>query len=337
MKKLKTLVMFDSAGSPPANQDFTEEFKKEDWLTEARVIETLKQLGHQVRTLGVYDNLTLILKELYRHKPDVVFNLTEVFSGKVHLDKNIPAIFELADLPYTGCGPVGLVICNNKALTKKILTFHRIKVPNFRIFRKGRKVWHPKNLRFPLIVKPLQEEASTGIAQASFVENEKDLHVRVRFIHEQFNMPALAEEYIDGRELYASVLGNNRLRIFPLREMKFSEVPEDEPKLATYKAKWDTKYRKKWGITNVSAGRLPDGVPEKISQICKKAYRVLLMDGYGRFDLRLTPKGEIYIIEANGNPSLSIDDEFAESAKKADLSYDKLLQNILTLAFQRER
>ncbi len=336
MSKLKILVVFDSAGTPPRDQDFTEEFKTEDWLTEAGVIKSLEQLGHVVSTLGVYDDITLVSTALAENKPDVVFNLTEVFHGKAYLDKNLPAFYELEKIPYTGCGPVAMTICNNKALTKKILTYHRIKTPNFHIFYRGKRIWHPKKLKFPLMVKPVQEEASTGIAQASFVENEKDLADRVTFVHEKFDMPALAEEYIDGRELYASIIGKKQLHIFPLREMKFDEVPEDEPKLATYKAKWDKKYRRKWGIKNEFAGRLPNGTSKRIESICKRAYRALLLDGYGRFDLRLTSEGEIYIIEANANPALTIDDEFAESAKKEGLSYDKLLQKILNLAFQRQ-
>ncbi len=335
MKKLKVLVIFDSAGTPPEDQDFTEEFKKEDWFTEAAVVETLEHMGHEVRTLGIFDDIKLLLDEVTGKRPDVVFNLTEIFLGKASMDKSIPSFLELMEIPYTGCGPECLMICNNKGLTKKILTYHRIKVPGFRVFHKGKRIWHPRKLRFPLMVKPAREEASMGIARASFVENEKDLRERVQFIHERFDMAAIAEEYIDGRELYVSVLGNKRLRTFPIREMKFTQVPDDEPKLATYKAKWDGKYRKRWGIKNEFAGRLPTGIPEKILHVCKRAYRALMIDSYGRFDLRLTPEGEVFILEANANPELAMGDEFAEAAEKAGLSYDKLLKNILNIAFKK--
>ncbi|MFQ5953324.1 MAG: hypothetical protein ACE5JK_08015 [Candidatus Omnitrophota bacterium] len=336
MNKLKVLVLFDSAGTPPQDQDFSEEFKKEEWFTEAAVVEALKVLGHEVRTLGIYDDVNLVLQEVSEHKPDIVFNLTEVFLGKASFDKNIPSVLELLEIPFTGCGPDALMICNNKALTKKILTYHRIKVPGFRIFHKGKRIWHPKKLKFPLLVKPLQEEASTGIAQASFVENEKDLSERIKFTHERFNMDAIVEEYIDGRELYVSVLGHKRLRIFPPREMKFTQVPEDGPKLATYKAKFDKGYRDKWGIKDEFAGRLPNGIPEKISNVCKRAYRALMMDGYGRFDIRLTPEGGVFIIEANANPELAKGEAFAASAEKLGFAYDKLIRKILSLAFQKE-
>jgi D-alanine-D-alanine ligase len=336
MKKLNVLVLFDSAGTPPGDQDFSKEFQSEDWFTEAAVSETLKMMGHNVRILGIYDDIELVLREVKEHKPDIVFNLTEVFLGKAYFDKNIPALMELLELPYTGCGPSGMMICNNKILTKKILTYHRIKVPSFHIFHKDKRVWHPKKLKFPLMVKPAREEASTGIAQASFVESEKDLKERIGFIHERYNMPAIAEEYIDGRELYVSILGHRRLRVFPIREMKFTQVPDDGPKLATYKAKWDKKYRKKWGIKDEFAGRLPDGIPEKIFNICKRAYRALMIDGYGRFDVRLTPSGEVFILEANANPELAQGEAFAESAEKAGIGYDKLLQKIISIALQRE-
>jgi len=335
MKKLKVLILFDSAGPPPKDQDFSEEFKTEDWNTEASICGALKEMGHQVSTLGIYDDIGLLLSRVEEDKPDVVFNLTEIFMGKAHLDKNIPSSLELLGIPYTGCSPIGLMICNNKALTKKILTYHRIKIPGFHIFHQGKKIWRPKRLNFPIMVKPVQEEASTGIAQASFVENEKDMKERIQFIHEKFNMEAIAEEYIDGRELYMSVLGQKRLKTFPLREMKFMQVPDDEPKLATYKAKWDKKYRKKWGIKNEFAGRLPDGVTEKVMKTCKRAYRALLIDGYGRFDLRLNSKGEIFILEANANPSLDKEDEFAESAQKSGMDYKTLIQNLLKQAFKR--
>jgi D-alanine-D-alanine ligase len=333
MKK-KTLVLFDSAGTPPQDQDFSKEFNSEEWATEANVVEALEALGHEVRILGIYDDIKILLKEIEENRPDVVFNLTEVFLGKAYMDKNIPSLLELTGVPYTGCGPIGLMVCNNKVLTKKILTYHRIKVPGFRIFHKDKRIWLPKKLQFPLLVKPVQEEASTGIAQASFVENEKDLEERIKFTHERFNMDAIAEEYIDGRELYVSILGNRRLKTFSLREMKFTQVPDDEPKLATYKAKWDKKYREKWGIKNEFAGRLPNGISEKITRICKRAYRSLMIEGYGRFDLRVTSKGDIFILEANANPMLAQDDEFAESAKKAGVEYNKLIQKILDLAFE---
>ncbi len=338
-KRLEVLVIFDTAGTPPEDQDYSKELKSEDedWYTEIDVIDNLKQLGHNVRMLGVYDDVNLIVDEIRNNRPDIVFNLTEIFLEKTHFDKNVVALLELMEVPHTGCGTEGLTVCGDKAMSKKILTYHRIKVPRFHVFHKGKRIWHPKRIRLPAIIKPLREHASTGISQASHVENEQDFCNRVKFIHESFNMDAIAEEYIDGRELYASVLGNNRLKVFPLREVKFTEVPDDEPKIATYKAKWDEKYREKWGIKNVLAGRLPNGVEKKITNICKKAYKALRIRGYGRFDLRLTPQNEVFILEANPNPILRKDEDFAQSAEKGGLPYKDLINKILQLALSDVR
>lgn len=336
-RKLNVLVLFDSAGTPPDNQDFSQELKSEheDWLTEIDVIDALKQLGHNVRILGIYDDVRLILDEIKKNRPDVVFNLTEVFLGKAYFDKNVVSLLEMMEVPYTGCGAEGLTVCNDKAMSKKILTFHRIKVPRFHVFRRGKRIWRPKRIRLPAIIKPLREHASTGIALASYVENEPDFCSRIKFVHESMNMDSIAEEYIDGRELYASVLGNQRLRTFSLREVKFTQTPDDEPKIATYKAKWDEKYREKWGIKNVFAGRLPDGIENKIANICKRAYRVLRIQGYGRLDLRLTPGNEVFVLEANPNPILRMDEDFAQSAEKGGVPYKDLINKILQLALKR--
>ena len=241
----------------------------------------------------------------------------------------------MLQVPYTGVSPSNLLVCNNKALSKKILTFHKIKVPDFQTFHKNHRVGLPKALKPPLIVKPLCEEASRGISRASVADNEKSFIKRVNFIHKSMNMDAIAEEYIEGRELYISVLGNRRIKILPPREMTFGQFPEDEPRIGTYKAKWDDAYRKRWDIKNVFAERLPDGVDKKIEDICKRAYRALNIQCCARFDIRITPDSDIYVLEVNGNPCLSRYDEVARSAEKSGISYNQLIKKIITLAFQR--
>ena len=331
-KKLKVLALFDTAGTPPADQDFSRELQTADWKAEANVIDALKRLGHEVRTLGVFDEPGLILDEVKAHAPDVVFNLTEHFHNRSAYDQNVASLLEMLGVRYTGSGPTGLTLCKNKGMTKEILAYHRIRFPAYAIFPPGATVRKPKRLSFPLFIKPLQEEASYGISQDSFVENDQAFEERVRFIHERMNQEALAEEYIDGRELYVSILGNRRLQVFPLREVIFSEIPEGRPRFSTFKAKWDNAYRQRWGIQNIFAEPLPEGMAERIAQICKKVYRVLRIQGYGRIDLRISPDGDIVILEANPNPNLADDDEFAQSALKAGLSYDGLIQRILGLA-----
>src|SRR5215472_10449079 len=292
--KYKVLVLFDTAGTPPADQDFTKELKTDDWAAEAHVITALRKLGHEVRTIGVWDEPGMIIDEIKTNPPDVVFNLTEHF--------------------------------------KELLAYHKIRVPNFAMFSPGSTIKRPKRLKFPLFIKPVKEEGSVGISLDSFVDNDTAFEERIRFIHERLNQEALAEEFIEGRELYVSILGTDRLRVFPYREVIFAEVPEGQPKFSTFKAKWDDAYRKRWGIQNVFAEALPNGTSQRIAKICRAVYRALRIRGYGRIDLRVTPEGEIVILEANPNPNLDRKDEFAQSAMKVGLSYTRMIQRILTLA-----
>ena len=176
-----------------------------------------------------------------------------------------------------------------------------------------------------------------GISQASFVENDEQFKDRVQFIHEKLDNDVIAEEYIEGCELYVSVLGNLRLQVFPIRELVFREVPPDEPKIATYKAKWDEEYRKRWGLQNQFADALDPAVVSKIEQTCKRIYRLLTIDGYARFDLRLTAKNEISFIEANPNPMLAADEDFAQSALKANMTYPQLIDRIIRLGMNAVR
>lgn len=334
-KKLKVLLLLSSPYNNPRGYDYKEEFADPDNMyTENDVYEALTAIGHDVSILGLHNTLTPLLEEIAQNRPDVIFNLVEVFNDRSHFEKNMAALLEMIGIPYTGATSDNIFICNNKGLSKKILAFHRIKVPRFYIFHRGRKVWLPKKLRPPVIIKPLCEEASRGISQASIADTEEAFVERVRFIHENMGMDAIVEQYVDGRELYVTVIGNKRLTVLPPREMKFGDLPEDA-RIATYKAKWDDKYRDRWGIKSVSAGKLANGVEEEIDDICKRAYRALDIRSYVRFDIRLTPEGKVYIIEANANPCIAKMDEVAQSASKIDIPYDRLIKKILELAFQR--
>jgi D-alanine-D-alanine ligase len=334
-KKLKVLLLFDSPYSTPRGYDFRNEFKEIDWDTEYDLFRALNECGYEVSLLGLYNDIGVLLEEIKEFKPDVVFNLAEVFNQKTYLDKNVTSFLEMLGLTYTGASPASLFICNNKALTKEILSFHKIKIPHFHTLYRKRRVWFSKRLKLPVIVKPLREEASRGISQASIVDNESAFIERINFIHQRMDADAIAEEYIDGRELYVSILGNKRIRVLPFREMKFGQVPEDEPRIATYKAKWDDNYRKRWGIKSVFAGKLPNGVDKKIENVCKRAYRALNIQCYARFDIRVTPQGDVYIIEANANPCLARCDEIAQAAERVNISYNRLIKKIITLAFKR--
>ncbi|MDD5584764.1 MAG: ATP-grasp domain-containing protein [Candidatus Omnitrophica bacterium] len=331
-KKLKVLLAFDSPYATARGYDFSKEFEDPDWNTEKDVHRALCENGHEVRLLGLYNDISVLLEEIKECKPDIVFNLAEVFKDKTYFDKNIVALLEMLEVPYTGATLAGLLLCGDKALTKKILTFHRIKVPNFQVFYRARHIRLLHRLKLPVVVKPLQEEASRGISQASVADSEAALIERVKFIQESMGMDVIAEEYIEGRELYVSIIGNSRIRILPFREIKFGQFPQDEPRIATYKAKWDDEYRKKWEIKNAFAGRLSEGLDVKIEALCKRAYRALNLQDYARFDIRVTAQGNVYILEVNANPCLANDDEIAQSAQKAGISYNALIQKIVDLA-----
>lgn len=331
----KVLLLFDSPYLVKRGYDFKQEFSDFDWDTEREVYRTLIKSGYQVRILGLYNDISLLLEEIAEFKPDVIFNLVEVFDQKSHLDKNVASVLEMLQIPYTGASPRSLLVCCDKGLTKTILNFHKIKVPRFYTFYRKRKVWLPKRIKSPLIVKPLSDEASRGLSQASIVEDEKALVERVRFIHDSIGDDAIIEEYIEGREFYVSVIGTHRLKVLPLRELTFGKLSEDEPKIATYRAKWDYDYRKRWQLKNVFANNLSSDLRKKIEKVCKRAYRVLNMKSYARFDIRVTKEGEIYILEANANPSLDPDDELAESAKKFGIGYQDLIKKIIKFSIRR--
>ncbi|TMQ01973.1 MAG: ATP-grasp domain-containing protein [Verrucomicrobia bacterium] len=329
--KLKILALFDAIAPTTLDQDLSAELKTEDWKTEANVLAALRELDHDTDHLAIFDDLDLLRQKLQGFGPDVIFNLADQFKNNRAFDQNIVSFLEMHGVPFTGCGSTGLTLCKHKGISKKILGYHRIRVPEFVTIARGKRIARPKRLRFPILVKPLKEEASYGIAQASFVENDEQFRERVQFIHEKCDNDVIAEEYIEGRELYVSILGNHRLQVFPIRELVFKEVPPDEPKIATYKAKWDEEYRKRWGLLNRFAEGLEPDVASRIEQTCKRIYRLLTIDGYARLDLRLTPDNEVYFIEANPNPILAQDEDYAQSALKANVPYPQLIDRIIRL------
>ncbi len=266
--------------------------------------------------------------------PDVAFNLLEEFDGVGVYDAHVASYLEAIRLHYTGSNPRGLMIAHDKALSKMILRYHRIRVPNFAVFPLDRKVRRPKRLGFPLLVKSLTEEGSVGISQASIVYDDAKLTDRVEFVHRHLGTDAIAEEYIDGRELYVGVIGNDRLQTMPTWELLFPKLREDAPRIATGKIKWDYKYQKKIGLFSAAAKDLPEGVDARLSRLAKRIFRALNLSGYARMDLRLTPEGKAYLIEANPNPQLAYGEDFAEAAHAASLPYDVLLQKIINLGLR---
>ncbi|HLK49444.1 MAG TPA: ATP-grasp domain-containing protein [Bryobacteraceae bacterium] len=330
---MKVLVLFDLAHSAGPEEVFSPEtLRQADKPTESDVMAALQRLGHEVETLAVFDNVTAIIEKLKTFAPEVVFNLSESFYHDRAHEPNITALLDLMKVRYTGSGSDALLLCKDKALAKKVLAFHRVRLPHFVVSHRAHPLRRLRRFKYPAFVKPVCEDASDGICRASFTKDEKETIERARFIHGKFNTDALIEEYIDGRELYVSVLGNHRLAVFPPREIFFQQVPEDVPKFATFHAKWNDSYREKWGIRNGPAAPLPEGLQDHLTDLARKVYRLLKIRGFGRIDVRLTPTGEVYVIEANPNPCLAQDEDFAQSACMAGMSYDVLIQEILNTA-----
>ena len=305
-----------------------------DWKTEFDVTVTLREMGHEVRCLGLGGDLTPLREAIDDLEPHIAFNLLEGFDDIPALDQNVVAYLEMKKLPYTGCCARGLVLGRDKVLAKKLLSYHRIAVPDFLLVRRGRTPRRPRRLDFPLIVKSATLDASVGISQASVVEDDERLAERVRFIHEKIGTDALVESYIDGRELYVGILGNRRIAAFPVWELNFSKMPEETRRIATERLKWSISYQKRHGIMTGPALDMDDGQGERIQKICKRVFRILGLNGYARIDLRLSPDGRVYVIEANPNPQLAYGEDFAESAEKAGVGYEDLLQRIVNLGLR---
>jgi D-alanine-D-alanine ligase len=315
---------------PPAGATQVEAATAE-WKTEYDVVTGLGEIGHEVQPLCVNDDLGVIGKAVEDLHPHIVFNLLDSFHNVSQFEQNVVSYLELLRVPYTGSNPRGLLLAKDKGLSKRLMAYHRIPMPEFLVVKQGQKVHLPKDLSFPLIVKSLTEEASLGISQASVVDDDAKLRERVTFIHEHIGTDALVERFIEGRELYVGVLGNERLQTLPVWELLFTNMPEDTHHIATERVKWSRKYQEKYGIKSDELTNIPDGACQQIQDLCKRVYRSLELSGYGRVDLRLDKEGKVYVLEANPNPQIAADEDFAESAKRAGLTYNSLLQRILSL------
>lgn len=333
MKKLRVLLLTDTGQVPP--EDYSgKDYTLEEWKTEYDVLTALQDLGHEVKTLGVVRDLDAI-EEVHRDwRPHIAFNMLEDVYGVIPYDHNMVAFLELLGMAYTGCNPLGLLLSRDKSLTKKLLTYHKIRVPKFIVCRRGRAVRRPRRLEFPLIVKPVIVDASYGISLQSITHDDQSLAERVAFIHAKFESDAIVEQFIPGREFYVGVLGNRRLEVFPPWELLVEGRPEGAPLLATHKLKWDMAYQKKLSVKTTAAKDLPDELAARINRISRRVYRVLNMSGYARLDFRLDEQCRAYLLEANANPQLAYGEDFADSAEHTGMSYEKLIQRILSLGLR---
>jgi D-alanine-D-alanine ligase len=334
-KKLRVIVLVREDLVPPESLEGLSPKKVELIKTEYDVVSTLRAMGHEVLPLGISNELGVIRPAIEDHKPHIAFNLLEEFDGYPLFDQHVVSYLELTRQKYTGCNPRGLTLSHDKALTNKILSYHRINVPRFIVFPLKRKVKRPRRLTFPLFVKSVHDEGSVGIAQASIVRDDQKLAERVEFIHRQTGSPAIAEQFIEGREIYVAIIGNQKLVSYPAWELLMKDLPEGSQIIATDKAKWDPAYQKRVGLVTQVADLTPE-LQRSFAHLSKRIYRTLHLSGYARLDYRLTEDGRIYLLEANPNAQIARNEDFADSAAHAGVKYEALLQKIMSLGMSYE-
>jgi D-alanine-D-alanine ligase len=299
-----------------------------------QVAKALRSLGHRVSILGSHGNVKRLTAGLSRRKPDLVFNLMEMFGENIFGDIPVAGLLDLCGLKYTGSGPGELYLSQDKGLTKKLLAFEDILYPRFLVFSRGEAFETGGNLRMPLFVKPLRSDSSLGIGGKSLVHDAVALMERVAYIRKELNDSALAEEYIEGREFFVGVLGNAQAKALPPVEVDFTGFPEGVPKVLDSKAKWDVRSKEYKGTKSVLAN-LPDELRARLQKVAVDAYRALRVRDYGRVDIRLTDTGEIYVLEVNASCYLERSSEFAMSAAAAGMDYPQLIERIVQLALER--
>lgn len=338
--KLKITVLYESWGEEEETAPEPEKEKKKRGASKRRkkrekhdreeIFEALEKLGHEP-TYMVLDGEDKSLTALSKHEADLFFNLVESYAGDDTMEMHVAAYLDLLGRPYTGAGPQGLYLAQDKGVAKKLFQFYGIRTPYFATCYQG-KLDHSQDISFPLIIKPVSEDGSLGIDKDSVVGSVKELMERIHYVQEEFNSPALIEEYIEGREIYAGILGNQNPEVLPLVELDLSRLPEGMPKVAGMEVKWE-KDSEAYKVTkSAPVEDLDEETQELLSATALNAYRILKLRDYGRIDMRLTDKGEVYLIEANPNPWLSSNSEFFMAAKKSGRSYADMIAEIIQFA-----
>jgi D-alanine-D-alanine ligase len=300
--------------------------------------EALQSLDHRVRRIAIDADVTPVIESLRADSPDLIINIAESFGGKSALESNVAALLNLLGMRYTGSSPAGLIMAGDKTLTKKVLSFHGIRTPEFATVYRGALDW-AGDIAFPLIVKPPQEDASLGITSGSVVHDLRDLFQRIDSLQSEYQQPVLVEQFIEGREFYVGVLGNASARALPIIELDFSAFPADRPKIASWEAKWgdagDARGAEYEGTRSVFPSELPADLERRLKEVAVEAFNALRLRDYGRIDLRVTPAEEIYVIEVNPNCYLERESEFARAAARDGLEYRALISRIVELAAAR--
>jgi D-alanine-D-alanine ligase len=338
MAKLRIAVLYDiwfddSEEQAPEGKPVRKK-KKPDKEDRQEIHEALREAGHSPFYVSI-DGTRESLAELAKTECDLIFNLTASWAGDDTKDIHLAAYLDLCGFKYTGAGPFGLHLSQNKSLAKKIFAFHGIRTPFFATVYRGRLDWAHDDLSFPVIVKPAREDGSIGIEFNAVCESIKELMERIHDIHEKFDSPALIEEYIDGREMYVTVMGNENPAALPVVELDMSRLPEGMPKIAGTEVKWRTgseAYRK---TKSVIPTDLDEKIVKKLQETALAAYQAVELRDYGRIDMRLDKNDKMYVLEVNPNPWLHSKAEVALAAKESGRSYPALIEEIVNLALAR--
>ncbi|MDD5555929.1 MAG: ATP-grasp domain-containing protein [bacterium] len=337
MKKLRITILYDR--SPDQSDEKEHELAMAGTGEDAHhhLVEHLSKAGHDVALHGVHDDVKALIAAIESRQPEIVFNLCESFRGDSAMEFHIPALLEMLGARYTGSGPGAIMLALDKGLAKKVLAYHGLWSADFTVYPRGQFDIRPSKLRFPLIVKPLTEDASIGIAESSVVRNDDALAARISYVHEKIGCAALVEEYIEGRELFVGVIGNDRPTILPPMELDFSKAPDDKLKVYSFKAKFDSSYRDKWGIQSVFPEDLKKETLDRIGEITRTAYTALGLRDYGRVDLMLAPDGAVYVLEVNPNPNIAENEDLPNAAAQTGLGYAEFAEKIIKIALDRYR
>jgi D-alanine-D-alanine ligase len=323
--KLKISVLF--------NEDRSEKTPWHDEVVD-QIAAALTAGGHEVRLLGIYDDLRELVTQLAERKPDLVFNVCETFGDSDEHEMHVTAVLDMLGQRFTGTGPVGMALQNDKALTKKLLYFHDVECPDFAVFAKDELEIGGK-MRFPMFVKPLRHDASVGIGESSLVNDYPSLMERIGYIHKELNDSALVEEYIEGREFYVAVLGNNPREVLPLIELDFSELPPGTARIYSREAKFDEDSAEFSGTNAIVAIDLPEETRSSIMMAGLEAVNALQVRDYARVDIRLSADGRPYVVEVNANPYMEQTAAVALAALQAGMGYNTLVNRIVQIAWQR--
>lgn len=335
-RKLRVAMMVHEDLQPPETLDGLDRKAADLVMTEFDVRDGLRALGHEVLVIGLHDELAPLRRAIRELQPHIVFNMLEAFHGESVYDQHVVAYLELLRQAYTGCNPRGLTLGRDKALSKKILHYHRIRVPAFFVFPRHAPIRRQRKMEYPLIVKSLIEEGSHGISEASVVHSDAKLYERIEFIHESIGTDAIVEQFIAGREMYSAAMGNHQIRVFPTWELRIEKLRADAPLVATRRVKWDPDFQERRGV-EIGPAELTEELRQDVLRTTKRIYRVLGLTGYARIDFRLDPEGRLFFLEANPNPDIGLGQEFPSAAEAAGLDYQVMLQKILNLGLRAAR